>query len=425
VSSSGDVFGGLKVWDAAWAGVGPLTTRYLGDYGATVVHTESSRSFDVLRGLAPFHGGVPGVNRSQWFAEYNASKLGLGVNFATAAGRDVGLRLAQWADVVVESFSPGVMERFGLGYDSLRAVNASLVMLSTSMSGQTGPRRTFAGYGNVMAAVSGICDLTGWPDRPPGSPYGAYTDFIAQRFCASALIAALDHRARTGEGQFIDVAQYEASLQFLAPALVELEASGLRMTRDGNRHPRHAPHAVYRCRDDDSGAATERWIAIAVEDDDQWQALGKAMGSPPWATSTELASSAGRKAAEDELDRHIAAWTADRTATEIFGLLQPDVPVAPVQSGLDMLSDPQLAFRGYLTTLVHGEVGEAVYEGSQAILSVTQPRPRKAAPCFAEDNRYVLGALLGYTDAEIGELIAAGVVEVPADPAEGGTPTNE
>jgi crotonobetainyl-CoA:carnitine CoA-transferase CaiB-like acyl-CoA transferase len=137
----------------------------------------------------------------------------------------------------------------------------------------------------------------------------------------------------------------------------------------------------------------------------------------------ELAGGAGRKAAEDELDRHVAAWTADRSAAEIFGLLQPDVPAAPVQTGLDMLGDPQLAFRGYLTTLVHGEVGEAVYEGSQAILSVTQPRPRKAAPCFAEDNGHVLGGLLGYTDAEIGELIAAGAIETPAAPAAPAAPS--
>jgi len=159
-------------------------------------------------------------------------------------------------------------------------VNPSLIMLSTSMNGQTGPRRKFAGFGTVMAAMAGFSELTGWPDRAPGSPYGAYTDFISPRFAAAALLAALDHRRRTGQGQYIDLAQYEASVQLHAPWLLDVEVNGQLVSRDGNRSPVAAPHGIYRCLDEDG---RERWVAIAVEDDGQWAAFVAALGSPPWA----------------------------------------------------------------------------------------------------------------------------------------------
>jgi crotonobetainyl-CoA:carnitine CoA-transferase CaiB-like acyl-CoA transferase len=407
---SGDVFAGLKVWDSSWVGVGPLTTRYLGDYGATVVRTESSRSLDALRKTGPFKGG-PGIDRSQFFAEYNPSKLGMGVNFTTPEGREVGLRLAAWADVVVESFSPGVMDRFGLGYEALSAVNPSIIMLSTSMNGQTGPRRTFSGFGNGLAAMAGFVDLTGWPDRTPCTPFGAYTDFIAQRFTGTAVVAALDHRRRTGEGQYIDVSQYEASEQLLAAFLLDAEVNGRVLTRDGNRDLNAAPHGVFRCRDEGD---IDRWVALAVESEAQWAAFVRRIGSPAWALEARFATLAARKANEDELEALVGAWTADKTATQVFELLQPEVPAAPVATNLDLLDDPQLRHRGYLHTLHHAVMGEMPYEGSQAIASATPAFPRKAAPAFAADTVQVLREFLGYGSDEIEALIAKGAVELQA-----------
>jgi len=406
--SSRDVFAGLKVWDTSWVGVGPLTTRYLADYGATVVRSESMRSLDVLRRIGPFTGGVSGINRSHFFNEFNASKLGLGVNLATPEGREVGLRLAAWADVVVESYSPGVMERFGLDYEALRAVNPSIVMLSTSMNGQTGPRRNFSGFGTSLIAMAGLVDLTGWPDRPPYSPFGPYTDFVAQRFCGTALMAALDHRRRTGQGQYIDVSQYEASIQFLAPLLLDTAVNGRVLTRDGNRDLNAAPHGIFRCLDE---GGLDRWVAIAVETEAQWSALVRRIGAPAWALDATFASFQGRKANEVALEAHISAWTANKTAAEVVGLLQPEVPAAPVLTNLELLEDPQLRHRGYLHSLHHPEVGEATYEGSQVIASATPAYPRKAAPVFGADNLQVLQDFLGYEPSEIEVLIAKGVVE--------------
>jgi len=406
---SRDVFAGLKVWDSSWVGVGPLTTRYLGDYGATVVRTESARNLDTLRRIGPYKDGIPGINRSQFFAEYNTSKLGVGVNFTTPEGRELGLKFAAWADVVVESFSPGVMDRFGLGYEALKAVNPSIIMLSTSMNGQTGPRRSFTGFGTGLAAMAGFVDLTGWPDRTPGTPYGAYTDFIAQRFCGTAMAAALDHRRRTGEGQYIDVSQYEASAQFLAGLLLDADVNGRIRSRDGNRDLHAAPHGIFRCRDE---GELDRWVAIAVETEAQWAAFIRRIGAPAWASEARFASLADRKAHEDALEALVSAWTADKTPAEVVEQLQPEVPAAPVLTGLDLFTDPQLHHRGYLHTLHHGEVGDIPYEGSQVIATATQPWPRKAAPVFAADTVQVLRDFLGYSEAEIEDLVAKGAVEL-------------
>ena len=404
----GGILAGVRVWDASWVGVGPLTAKYLADYGATVVHTETAARPDVLRNGPPFRDGVPGINRSQFFADFNASKYGLGLDLKHPRGRAVALALAGWADVVLESFSPGVMTQFGLGYEALAAVNPSLIMLSTSMNGQTGPRRKFAGFGTVMAAAAGFCEVTGWPDRPPGSPYGAYTDFVSPRFAATALLAALDHRRRTGQGQYIDLAQYEASVQLHAPWLLDLEVNGQLVSRDGNRSPAAAPHGIYRCRDE---GGRQRWVAIAVEDDGQWAAFAAALGSPPWALEPRFATLRGRKAHEDDLDALVSAWTAGLRSTEVFYRLQPAVPAAPVHDARDLQQDPQIRYRQYFRELDHTVMGPTLYEGRQAELSATPPVLSKAAPCLGEDSRPVLADLLGLSPAEIDELIGLGVVE--------------
>jgi crotonobetainyl-CoA:carnitine CoA-transferase CaiB-like acyl-CoA transferase len=290
-------------------------------------------------------------------------------------------------------------------------VNPSIVMLSTSMNGQTGPRRNFSGFGSGLAGLTGFVELTGWPDRTPCTPYGAYTDFVAQRFCGTALAAALDHRRRTGEGQFIDVSQYEAAAQFLAPFLLDAEVNGRVLSRNGNRDLNAAPHGIFRCRDQDG---LDRWVAIAVETDAQWSAFVRRIGAPPWTSEPRFATLAGRKANEDELEALVGAWTAGKTAAEVFERLQPEVPAAPVATNLDLLDDPQLRHRGYLHTLHHAVVGDIPYEGSQAIASATPAYPRKAAPAFGADTVQVLREFLGYGADEIEALIAKGAVELQA-----------
>jgi crotonobetainyl-CoA:carnitine CoA-transferase CaiB-like acyl-CoA transferase len=400
---------GVKVWDASWVGVGPLTGRYLGDYGATVVRTESMRNPDLLRNAPPFRDGIPGVNRSQLFADFNTSKLGLGVNLASADGRQIGRRLAEWADVVLESMRPGTFARLGFGYDELREVNPRIILLSTAMLGQTGPRKSFAGYGSFLAPASGFSDITGWPDREPDSPYGAYTDFIAQRFATISALAALEHRRLTGEGQYIDLSQMEASLQLLGTELLDFALNDRIAVRKGNRSDSAAPHGIFPCLPEDD---RERWVAIAVESDSQWTALRRALGNPAWAGDSRFATLAGRKQHEDQIEKELATWTAARSADEVVYALQPQVPAGWVHDGRDLHRDAQIAHRGYFTPLQHPVMGETVYEGSQVQMSTTPHKPRTPAPCMGEHCREILTSLLGYSDAEVDALLAAGDVEI-------------
>jgi len=190
----------LKVLDFSWAGVGPITAKYLADHGATVVRVESHARYDVVRLGPPWHDGKPGIERSQFYASYNTSKLGIALDLSKPEARAIARRLAAWADVVVESYTPRVMRAFGLAYEDLRAVNPHLVMLSTCLQGQTGPYAEFPGFGQLAAALSGFYEIAGWADRAPAPPYGAYTDYVVPRLAATALLAAVDHQRRTGEG---------------------------------------------------------------------------------------------------------------------------------------------------------------------------------------------------------------------------------
>ena len=242
--------------------------------------------------------------------------------------------------------------------------------------------------------------------------YGAYTDFISQRFCATALVAALDHRRRTGEGQHLDIAQFEVALQFLGPELLDHEVNGRVASRRGNRDPHFVPHGVYPCRAEGPGPAGERWLALACTDDDQWAALVAAMGSPEWATVPALADAAGRRQQEDELDRRLGEWTATRSDEELFAALQPHVAAAPVRSPSALLADPQLRHRGYFPVLEHPVIGPVPYHGMQGLLSRTPGRLRKAAPCVGEDTWTVLTELLGYDEDAIAALLAGGAVEI-------------
>jgi crotonobetainyl-CoA:carnitine CoA-transferase CaiB-like acyl-CoA transferase len=237
---------GLKVADFSWIGVGPISAKYLADHGATVVRVESMTRPDKLRLVAPFKGEM-GIDRSQFFADMNASKLGLTLNLKHPGAIEIARRLIAWSDVYVQSFTPGAVDRMGLGYDDARTLKPDIIMLSTCLMGQSGPAAGMAGYGYHAGAVAGFYELTGWPDLEPAGPWMAYTDTIAPRFVAASLLAAIDHRERTGEGRHIDASQFEMGLNFLAPEILDYQCNGTLATRAGNRAPDAAPHGVYAC----------------------------------------------------------------------------------------------------------------------------------------------------------------------------------
>jgi benzylsuccinate CoA-transferase BbsF subunit len=395
---------GLKVLDLSWALAGPLTTRTLAVHGAEVVKVEWRRRPDATRVTAPFYGGKPGINTAPAFSDFNAGKLSAAIDLARPEGRDLALRLAARADIVVENFSPGVVDRLGLGYRAVRAVRPDTIYLSLSMQGQTGPLANHPGVGNLLQALVGIEALCGWPDDRPAGPNELYPDFMSPWFAVCALVAALEHRERTGEGQYIDLAQTDTALQFLAPAILDYTFNGRVMTRDGNRDPGAAPHGVY------AAAGEERWLALAVETEAQWRALCAFGAGTDWGTDARYDTLAGRKRHEDALDAAIAAWVRPQAAEVLAGrLAAAGIPAALVANGEDLYRDPQLAHREHFIWLDHPVLGRRAHQRPAFRLGET-PATLTRGPLLGEHTGHVLGALLGCGDDEVADLLAAGVI---------------
>lgn len=393
-------FDGIHVLDFSWYGVGPVTTKYLADNGADVIRIESAARLDGLRLAPPWKDAKPGTNNSQFFASYNTSKKGITLDMSKPRAREIFLRLLPWADVVAESFTPKTMRQWGLDYEHLRELKPNLVMLSTCMQGQTGPHRDYPGFGNLMAALAGFYHIAGYSDSELCPPYGAYTDFIAPRFSACALIAALDYRRRTGQGQYIDMAQYEAALHNLAPALIEYFASGRILGPNGNRSARYAPHGAYRCADEDSH---ERWLALAVANDHEWQEMLKVIGNPP--VDPRFNTMLGRVEHREAVDSFLRELLRERQAEELTRALQAvGVSAYPVQNCMDLHRDENLQAFGYWHWLDHATMGPSPYEGLQHRLSRTPGELRSPAPSLGQHNDEVLNGLLGMSGAEIDQL---------------------
>src|SRR5439155_10447409 len=252
---------------------GPLATRYLADHGATVIRVESSVRPDFLR-LYAITASQRSLDASPMFAAFNCNKLGITLNLKQPEAREIALRLVRWADVVAENFAPGAMTRFGLAYEDLVKEKPDLVMVSTCLHGQTGPERDYPGFGGQGSALSGFNHLTGWPDREPLGPYGTITDSLAPRFAAAAVVAALLRKRRTGLGAYLDLSQVECAIYSLGETIVEQSLTGSPPGRLANRSRDAAPHGAFRCAGDD------RWTAIAIWSDDEWNTLREAAGFP-------------------------------------------------------------------------------------------------------------------------------------------------
>lgn len=403
-----DALAGLKVLDLSWVVAGPLIGRSLADFGAEVVRVESSVRIETARLMQPFHGGVQDKEGSALFGNCNAGKLGLTLDLKAAEGQQVVRDLVAWADVVVESFSPGQLRKWGLDYDTLSADRPDLVMLSTSIAGQHGPWSTLAGFGNVGSSLSGFQHLVGHEDRLPMGTFGPYTDYVGPRLALVTLLAALEHRRRTGEGAYIDVAQVEAGIFFLSPQAAHHSYDGTIAVRHGNHDLQFSPHGVFPCL---PVAGKDRFVAVAVRDAEEWVALAEAIGRPDLRDRADLATVEGRRAAEDEIERAVAAWTATRDGTEVEQRLQAaGVPSHLAVTSDDYPHDPQLAHRGHLVELPHPLHGTTHVEAPRYLLSETPGRPRHAAPTLGQHNEEVLARILRYDDERIAALRERGVL---------------
>lgn len=321
-------------------------------------------------------------------------------------GLELARQLVAKADVVVENFTPGTMSRLGLGYDVLSAENPGLVMLSTCNQGQFGPHANHPGFGSHLTSLAGFTHLLGNPGETPVLLYGPYIDYIAVGYGFNAVLAALLRRRKTGKGCYIDLSQYETGVQFMGPALLDLEVNGHVPSRNANRHPSAAPHGVFPCKGED------RWVALSVMDDAEWQRFVEAMGSPEWAQEPRLATVQGRKADEDRLEQRVAEWARGLERDAIVALLRKhDLRVYQVSSMADLFSDPQLDARQEWRPVDHPVQGRIHAHAPPFLLRGTPPELNRPAPCLGADNAYVLGEIIGLSNDEIEELARQGVLD--------------
>ncbi|MFC1907517.1 CaiB/BaiF CoA transferase family protein [Chloroflexota bacterium] len=359
-------FDGIKVADFSWSVAGPIVTKCLADHGADVVRIETATHLDAIRSTRPYKDDVPGMNRAGFYAAYNDNKYGISLNLRHPKAVEVAKRIAAWADIVAESYIPGTMERWGLGYDELRRINPSVIMFSTSNQGQYGPHAHQRGFGYHLTSIAGFVHLTGWQDRGPTQISVAYTDIVSHHFAVSWLIAALDYRRRTGKGQHIDISQYEASLQFISPLLLDFTVNNHVTGREGNRSEYAAPHGVYPCKGE------ERWCAIAVFTDLQWASFCRVIGSPEWSKSDKFSTLPARKENEDDLDRLISDWTINLTTEEVMEMMQGGgIPSGVVSNCDDIYQNRQLQDRRHFVPLEHPEIGRYNFESPPFVLSKT------------------------------------------------------
>ncbi len=404
-------FSGIRVLDMTTFWAGPCCTHYLAMLGADVIHVESARRPDGTRLIA----GIP-ITEDQWwekspiFAALNTNKRGLTLDLQSPRGREVLLRLVATSDIVVENFTPRVLDQIGLDFAAVQAVRPDAIMVRMPGFGLDGPWRDNPAFAYAIESAAGLSWLTGYTDRTPYDPY-SIGDPNAGVHALNALLLALEYRRRTGRGVLVEASMVDAAANIAAEQVVEYCAYGALLERAGNRGPTAAPQNLYRSADTDEFGRLDSWVAIAVETDDQWNSLGHALGSPSWATDPSLATIVGRRAQHDAIDEHLAAWCADRSSDDIVAILwNAGVPVAKVMQPHRQTELEQLSFRDFFEVVDHPVNGPARLS-TVPIRFSTGPGPfhTQPAPLLGQHNHELL-AELGLSASEIAELEADGVI---------------
>lgn len=385
---------GLKVADFSWVGAGPRATKDLADNGATVIKIESARRLDLGRLSPPFaRGESKNPDASAFFAQTNTSKKSVTINLSDPAGVAVAKKLVAWADVVVENFGPGYMERIGLDFATLRAINPAVILASVSVAGRSGPLAGFRGYGNAAAAQSGQADMTGWPGSAPHMPPLAYGDVVAPMVLTVAILSALEARDETGQGCHVDVSQIEAMVHVAGDLFAEMPGD-----KPANDDPLMAPHGVF------ATAGEDRWIAIACETDGQWAALAAHLGiENRW---PQLADRQGSADLTEVLAAAIASRPGQTLETELAAL---GIPAAMVIDGKGLSEHPDLLAAGHFVTVDHPVLGPAHMPAPPYDIPGAPVRVGPA-PCLGQHNDEVFAGLLGMSAEEIAALTTSGAL---------------
>jgi len=411
---------GIRVLDFTVVWAGPYATMMLADYGAEVIRVESLQHFpSATRGLMPrppaalianashLLGGYPNWdpgdkpwNRHPMFNVHARNKLSMTVDLGRSEGMAIMRRLIAISDVIVENNSVDVMAKLGLDYDSVRGVKDDMIYLSMPGFGRSGPYRAFQGFGSNVEALCGFTAVRGYADAPLSTNTSVfYMDGASGAGGAFAVLCALHHRQRTGQGQLIDFSQAENMMPHLGEYFMDAAMNKRDLPPIGNRHPAMAPHNCYPC------AGEDRWLVIAVASDDEWQCLRQALSDPDWAAAESFSTTANRLQHQDELDRHLAEWTSTQDARTAMAHLQSHgVAAGMVFSEPDAYDDPHLNARGFFETATQRDSGTYRYPGMQWKMSVTPGSIRSAACCLGEHNDYVYRDLLGMSDVDINRL---------------------
>jgi len=423
------VLDGVRVLDLTWVVAGPTGARYLAALGAEVIRVEWMGRIDFMRlgppsvtlpgeeasGVTTLGGGTPdmvkSVNRNGVFNDFNAGKRGISLNLSRPEGRELLLRLVAVSDVLLETYSSSAMEEMGLGLDVLRTANPDLVYVQGSGFGASGDKRGYTTFGPTAQAITGLTHQSGLADREPAGWGFSYMDHTGGYYIALATLMALLQRKRTGKPVYMDLAQAQAGLFITGTSVLDHSVNGRETTRTGNGSPSRTsvPHGVY------PAAGVDRWVAVSVRTDAEWDGLAAATALPLFA-DPELRTAGGRAARAGDIDAALAAWTRSRDAADIMRLLQRHgVPAGVCQTAADRVdADPQLAARGFLVDLPHSEIGTWPVQNVPFRLSDTPARAGeptgRAAPCYGEDNRYVYGSILGLADEEIDRLAAEQII---------------
>ncbi|MGE0824431.1 MAG: CaiB/BaiF CoA transferase family protein [Candidatus Binatia bacterium] len=396
---------GIRVADFCWAWAGPYGALQLAHLGAEVIRIESETRLCPSRQIPPWPNNERGLNRAGYFNQYNQGKRSITLNLKTPEGLDLAKRLVAKSDIVTENYAGGVIDKMGLGYEVLRALKPDLIMVSLSGYGATGPEGGYVSYGPPQVALSGMSSLTGYKDDQPRQAGFSYGDPNGGVHGTFAVMCALLHRAKTGEGQYIDLSQREACAMLLPEGLMDYAMNGTQPPRNGNRDPYMAPHGVFRCKGDD------RWISIVVGSEEEWQRFCQAIGQPGLASDARFSTLAARKENEDALEHIVTTWTQARSPEEAMQRLQhAGIAAYPTLDGRDMLANPHVSERGYFVELDHPEVGRRRHLGIPWKMSRTPCVVQRPAPCLGQDTDAVLRDIIGLRQDEISTLKAKEVL---------------
>lgn len=392
---------GIRVVNFGWVWAGPVVGQTLGFLGAEVLKIESAARIDMTRNLPPFADGIPGPNRSLSNHACWAGNGSVSLNLKEPEALELALRLIATADVVVENFGPGVMERIGLGYERLREAKPDIILFSMPAAGLYGPLEHVRTYGLSLTSLTGLDSLVGYKGGDPVPVENAFSDPYAGIFGAFAVLTALSHRRNTGQGQHVDFSQQEAVMQMVAPAWMDYALNGRSGGPKSNEHPvaAAAPHGVFPCRGDD------RWISIAVCRDEEWLGLVAAMGSPEWAATADFATLPARLAHIDRLHARIAQWSRDFDDRELATRLQEHgVAACPVLNVGDLRDDPHFRARETFIEVTHPLGFRETIYGAYVKTSRSRPDVRPG-PALGADNERVFRGLLGIPAADYERLV--------------------